>query len=85
MLNALCVINKWDIYGSKAMEMVMPHNFIASLLALLPTIVNVVSVFSGLQLLLKVLLEENLIPKKIVLQNLFPWNIKLNLSYIMAG
>ena len=67
MLNVLCVINKWDIYGSKAMEMVMPHSFLASLLALLPRIVNVVSVFSSLQLFLKVLLEENLIPQKIVL------------------
>ena len=67
MLNALCVINKWDIYGSKAMAMVMPHSFLTSLLALLPRIVNVVSVFSSLQLFLKVLLEENLIPQKIVL------------------
>ena len=67
MLNVLCVINKWDIYGSKAMEMVMPRSFLASLLALLPRIVNVVSAFSSLQLFLKVLLEENLIPKKIVL------------------
>ena len=67
MLNALCVINKWDIYGSKAMEMVMPHSFLASLLALLLRIVNVMSIFSSLQLFLKVFLEENLIPKKIVL------------------
>ena len=67
MLNALCVINKWDIYRPKAMEMVMTHSFLASLLALLPRIVNAVSVFSSLQLFLKVLLEENLIPKKIVL------------------